>query len=305
MCYILISNTKMNFSACSKLLGGFVSLVLAFVFFGNQNSVFASDSQGAFGVVGTTLTKPGIPYITAGENSLKPTWSWDASKSLIAGQIHYLVQWCASADFSGCEDSKMYVDTNLFSFDFSNQLTNGIWYMRVRAMDEFGHASSYSATGLGTLHYFSLVSPYNFTASLVGNEAKLSWNDCFAANFRVWASSTGQEGSYKMVWETESNGFSSNLGTLPVVWFYVTAYDEWGNESSPSPVVKVKIPGLREARPPTFGGDWVAIFEPIWHDFSLGGGQVAGDRTNSVAPTGEDETDDFLGIIPHDYFKLN
>ena len=56
---------------------------------------------------------------------------------------------------------------------------------------------------------------------------------------------------------------------------------------------------------PTFGGDWVAIFEPIWHDFSLGGGQVAGDRTNSVAPTGEDETDDFLGIIPHDYFKLN
>lgn len=295
----------MQIPACSKLLGGFVCFALTFLFFGNQNSVFASDAQGAIGVVGTTLTRPGTPYISGGENSFKPTWSWDASKSLIAGPIYYLVEWCGSADFSGCIDSRMYEDTNSFSFDDSNQLSNGIWYMRVKAVDEFGHVSSYSATGLGTLHYFSLVSPYNFTAILAGNEAKLSWCDSFAANFRVWASNTGENGSYKMLGETESYGFSSKLGTFPIRWFYVTAYDEWGNESPPSPVVKVKIPGLREANLPTFGGDWAAIFEPIWHDFSLGGGQVAGDRTNSVAPTGEDETDDFLGIIPHDYFKLN
>ncbi len=294
----------MQFSACSKLLGGFVVFALTFVFFGNQNSLFASDGLDGVWVVETTLTKPGTPHISAGENSLKPTWFWDASKSLIAGPIHYLVQWCASADFSGCQGNKMYTDSNSFSFDFSNQLTNGIWYMRVRAMDEYGHNSAYSETGLGTLNYFSLVTPYDFTISLAGNEAKLAWYDCFASNFRVWASNTGAEGSYKAIGETESYGFTSNLGTLGVRWFYVTAFDRWGNESPPSPVIKVKIPGLLEANKNS-GGDWAAIFEPIWRDFSLGSGEVAGDRTNSVIPTNEDDNDGFLGIIPHDYFKLN
>ncbi len=294
----------MKFSACSKLLGGFTSLVLALVFFGNQNSAFASDLKVANWVVGTTLTKPGTAHISEGENSLNPTWSWDVSRSFIAGPIHYLVQWCQRADFSGCQDNKMYTDSNSFSFDFSNQLTNGIWYMRIRAMDEFGHSSAYSETGLGTINYFSLVTPYDFTISLAGNEAKLSWYDCFASNFRVWASNTGMEGSYKVVGETESYEFTSNLGTFPARWFYVTAYDKWGNESPPSPVVKVKIPGLLEANTNP-GGDWAAIFEPIWRDFSLGSGEVAGYKTNSAASTNEDENGGFLGIIPHNYFRMN
>lgn len=276
----------------------------ALIFFGNQNSVFASDVQVDNWVTGTTLTKPGTPHISAGGNSLKPTWSWDGSKSLIAGPIHYLVQWCSRADFSICQDNKMYTDSNSFSFDFSNQLTNGIWYMRVRAIDEFGHSSAYSATGLGTLNYFSLVTPYDFTASLAGNEAKLTWYDCFASNFRVWASNTGAEGSYKVVGETESYEFSSNLGTFGVRWFYVTAYDKWGNESPPSPVIKVKIPGLLEANKNS-GNDWAAIFEPIWRDFSFGSGEVAGNRANSVVSAAEDDNGGFLGIIPHGYFKID
>lgn len=295
----------MKFSACSKLFGGFVSLVLVFVFFGNQNNVFASDTQGAIGVVGTTLTRPGTPHISSGENSLKPTWSWDASKSLIRGPIHYLVQWCRLPDFSTCENNKMYVNSSSFSFDDSNVLTNGIWYMRVRAVDEFGHSSGYSQTGLGTLNYFSLVTPYNFAINLSGNEAKLSWYDCFAANFRVWASATGEKGSYKMIGETESYGFSSDLGTFGARWFYVTAYDKWGNESPPSAVIKVKKPGLQEASDINISQDWAAIFEPIWRDFSLGSGQVAGDKSNSVASPNEDDNGGFLGIIPHDYFRLN
>jgi hypothetical protein len=295
----------MQIPACSKLLGVFVFFALTVLFFGNQNSVFASDAQWANQVAVTTLSRPGTPYISGGENSLKPIWSWDASKSLISGPIYYLVQWCPLPDFSGCEDNRMYAQSNSFSFDFSNQLTNGIWYMRVRAMDEFGHTSAYSATGLGTFNYFSLVTPYNFTVSLSGNEAKLLWYDCFAANFRVWASNTGENGNYKMLGETESYGFSSNLGTFPVRWFYVTAYDKWGNESPPSAVIKVKIPGLQEANVQTLDQDWAAIFEPIWRDFSFKSGQVAGDRTNNAVPIKEDENGGFLGIIPHDYFKLN
>lgn len=291
------------FSRRNVFLAAFVPAA-ALIFFGNQNSVFASDVQVDNWVTGASLSRPGTPYISAGENSLKPTWSWDGSKSLIRGPIHYLVQWCPLADFSGCQDSKMYVDSNSFSFDFSNQLTNGIWYMRVRAMDEFGYRSAYSPTGVGTLNYFSLVTPYNFAVNLSGNEAKLSWYDCFASNFRVWASNTGADGSYKAIGETESYGFSSNLGTNPVRWFYVTAYDKWGNESPPSPVIKVKIPGLLEANN-NFKGDWSAIFEPIWRDFSLGSGEVAGDKSNSVVPVNEDGNGGFLGIIPHDYFKLN
>ena len=197
----------------------------------------------------------------------------------------------------------MYTDTSSFSFDFSNQLANGIWYMRVRAMDEYGHKSAYSEVGLGTIQYYSLVTPYSFTANLVGNEAKLSWNDCWASNFRVWGSDTGLDGTYEILGETETYGFSSDLGTNPARWFYVTAIDRLGNESPPSAAIKVQIPGLRQAVKPSLGEDLASIFQPILAGFNSGGGQVASARTTEAGDDGFSEGS-LAGFVPIDYFKL-
>ena len=82
-------------------------------------------------------------------------------------------------------------------------------------------------------------------------------------------------GSFTLLTETENYVFTSGLGSSPARWFYVTAYDEWGNESPPSGIIKIQIPGLREANGPSLKEDLQAIFEPVWRDFSFGGGQVA------------------------------
>lgn len=288
-----------------RLIAGGLFFASTFLFFGNQNSVFASDREVAIGVAGTTLTIPGTPYISSGENSLKPTWSWDGSKSLIAGPIHYLVQWCAMPDFSGCQNNKMYTNSNLFSFDNSNSLSNGTWYLRVQAIDEFGHKSAYSQTGSSTINNYIVSAPFNVAAKLAGNTVSLGWNDCGGLTFKVWASTSGENGSFKVISQTQSYTFDTRLGSNPQEWYYLSASDVWGNESPPSTIIKVGIPGLLEADKPTISQDWAAIFEPIWHDFSLGGGQVAGDSTNNVVPENEDDNGGFLGIIPNDYFKLN
>ncbi len=273
------------------------------VFFSSQNTVFASEVKQDNWIATTTLSQPGNPYISKGENSLAPTWIWEPSRSQIPGTIHYLVQWCQQADFSTCQTNLMYTDSASFSFDNSNLLSNGTWYMRVRAVDEFGHKSAYSSTGSGTLNYYSLVTPYSFTANLVGNEAKLSWKDCWASNFQVWGSDTGIAGTFSPLGKTESYGFSSNLGTNPVRWFYVTAIDKWGNESPPSPVIRIQIPGLKQAENPGLGADLAEIFEPIWGGFSFDKGKVAGDRTDKVHDGVSYSSFSLGDFVPVDYFR--
>lgn len=288
-----------------RLIAGGLFFASTILFFGNQNSVFASDREVAIEVAGTTLTRPGTPYISAGENSFKPTWSWDASKSLIAGPIHYFVQWCAMPDFSGCQNNKMYTSSNLFSFDDSNSLSNGTWYLRVQSMDEFGNKSPFSKTGTGSINNYNVSAPVNIAAKLAGNTVSLGWNDCGGLTFKVWRSTSGENGNFEVISKTQDYTLDTNLGSIGKAWYYLTAVDEWGNESPPSSVIKVENTGFLEANTPTFTSDWAAIFEPIWHGFSLGSEQVAGDSTSSVVPENEDDNGGFLGIIPHDYFKLN
>jgi len=271
------------------------------VFFGSYNTAFASLEKQANWVTPTTLSRPGIPRILKGENSLTPTWVWDSSNSQISGRIYYSVQWCQNAGFSGCAANLMYTDSTSFSFDSSNQLVNGTWYMRVRAVNEYGGKSAYSLVGSGTLRYYLLATPHTFNVNLVGSEAKLEWGGCSAGGFRIWASDTGLAGSYKPIGETESHGFSSNLGSNPARWFYVTAIDKLGNESSPSPAIRVQIPGLEQAEKPGLGADLVAIIEPIWRGFSFSEGKVAGDRVDkAIADSSSFNLSDF---VPVDYFR--
>lgn len=279
------------------------------VFFGSQNVAFASDIKQDNWIAGTTLTQPGIPHILKGQNSLTPTWVWDASRSQILGTIHYSVEWCQRADFLGCSTNLMYTDSASFSFDNSNLLSNGIWYMRVRALDEYGHKSAYSTTGLGTINYFAVSAPYNVSATLDGNVVNLGWNDCSGLTFKVWSSATGKDGSFKVISETQSYVLNTDLGSHPQEFYYLTAIDKWGNESSPSSVVRIQTPGFLQAENSSLGADLKTIFsfflgEPSGGWFGIDGG-VLGARTDKV--DGNKDLPDgnvFKNFIPLDYFQI-
>ncbi len=271
------------------------------VFFGSQNEAFASEAKQVNWVNTTTLSQPGIPTISKGENSFKPTWAWDASKSQISGTIHYSVQWCKKADFSSCSQNMMYSDSPSFSFDDSNSLANGVWYVRVQALDEYGHKSEYSPVGSVSIHNFAVSTPYSVSAKLDGNIVSLTWNDCPGLIFKVWASETGENGSFNVISQTESYVLNTNLASGSQRFYYLTAIDNWGNESPASAVVRVQTPGFQAKK----GGlveDLASILRPYWESVDFDRNKVEGAKSNDVSDNPV-ETKDFFDFVPTGYFR--
>jgi hypothetical protein len=105
-----------------------------------------SESSGSAVVDRTAPSIPGTPSTSSPTNNTTPAWNWSASTDSGSGLATpaYTLQWSKDAAFA----SGVYSSTSTTnSFTHTNNLTNGTWYMRIKATDTAGNSSSYSSNG--------------------------------------------------------------------------------------------------------------------------------------------------------------
>ncbi len=86
---------------------------------------------------------PGVPVMISPEDNPIPSWTWVPSYGSDGSVVtKYIVEWCQSKDFSGCESNSVVIDTN--SFTHTSELTPGKWYFRTRAVSKDGTLSDWS-----------------------------------------------------------------------------------------------------------------------------------------------------------------
>lgn len=98
-------------------------------------------------VVDTTApSAPGTPKATTSTNNSLPAWSWTASSDVGSGLATqaYMFEWSQSADFSGTIYT---TSTTSNSYTHTTRLSDGTWFVRVKAVDQLDHESSYSGSG--------------------------------------------------------------------------------------------------------------------------------------------------------------
>lgn len=90
-------------------------------------------------------TTPGTPATTSPTADTTPSWSWSASTDTSSGLASpaYTVEWSTSASFASGVVSTTATTT---SFTHVTPLTDGTWYIRVKATDGAGNNSAHSAT---------------------------------------------------------------------------------------------------------------------------------------------------------------
>src|SRR5690606_39663098 len=90
---------------------------------------------------------PGTPSVdTSPTNDTTPTWTWDPSTDdgFGFGTEPYRLEWTQDSNFITDVHSTTHDDE---SFTHTDTLTDGTWYFRVRAEDDAGNASAWSAYG--------------------------------------------------------------------------------------------------------------------------------------------------------------
>lgn len=112
---------------------------------------FSDYSETVNVIVDTTApTVPGTPQVSTSTNNNLPSWSWTASSDAGSGLATqaYMFEWSQSADFTGTIYTTAAPNT---SYTHTARLSDGTWYVRVKAVDQLDHESSYSGTGKITI----------------------------------------------------------------------------------------------------------------------------------------------------------
>jgi hypothetical protein len=118
---------------------------------GSESSYSTANSGSvAFIVDSTAPTTPGTPSSGSLSSDSTPSWSWTTSSDSGSGlaSTAYTLQWSLSSDFSSGVFS---TTSNTNSYTHTTSLADGTWYFRVKAADELGNESSFSANGSITL----------------------------------------------------------------------------------------------------------------------------------------------------------
>ena len=116
---------------------------------GNYESAYTAANGGnaAFSVDTTGPTTPDQPSPAASPTAdTTPSWSWGASTDDGAGlgSPAYTVEWSQDSDFETVTDS---ATTNDTTFTHTDELADGTWYLRVKAVDDLGNESDWSDVG--------------------------------------------------------------------------------------------------------------------------------------------------------------
>jgi hypothetical protein len=167
---------------------------------------------------------------------------------------HYVVYRGTTEEFVADETSQIGTSTGPGYLDLD--LTEGMWYYRVAAVDAVGNASAPSEV----VAVFVDIDtdppsvPTGLTAQLTGaGEVSLDWDastdDVGVAGYRVYRGTTPTfvADEETLVDEVEATQFTDTAVPYGVAYYQVTAYDEAGNESAPTGVVSVVVPTTVEA----------------------------------------------------------
>lgn len=98
-------------------------------------------SGGGFGVDTEAPTTPGKPTTSTPTDDKTPRFTWGESSDNVAID-HYEIQWCKDEDFDDCGDNTATKDNNAYTFE--DDLSNGTWFIRVRAIDTSDNESEWS-----------------------------------------------------------------------------------------------------------------------------------------------------------------
>lgn len=112
---------------------------------GNTTSL-GQETTDQFTIDTIAPTTPGIPTTTSPTSNTRPTWSWTASSDITSGlaTTPYTIEWSQSPSFLTTIQSST---SNTATFTHITPLTDGTWYIRVKAQDASGNVSSYSPIG--------------------------------------------------------------------------------------------------------------------------------------------------------------
>ena len=116
----------------------------------NNASIQGSESQGSVTIDTTPPTTPGTPTTSSPSTSTEPVWTWTASTDSGSGlaSTPYTLQWSTDSSFNS-NVSTATSTTN--SYTHASPLADGTYYLRVKATDAVGNASSYSSNGTKTI----------------------------------------------------------------------------------------------------------------------------------------------------------
>jgi ELWxxDGT repeat protein len=174
--------------------------------------------------------------VTSNVSDAQPNFSWTAASDSEAGLATnpYEISWSQASDFSAAVIRR----TSSTSYELSESdalTTNGVWYVRVRALDKVGNWSDY----VSTQFVFDNTAPV-FSSSLTvdspTSESLQTWSWGAATDnlstvsyaWRMTDSANSEVGSGTL---TDTEQYASNL-TEGTWHFYLKAIDGYGNESA-------------------------------------------------------------------------
>jgi nitrogen fixation protein FixH len=138
----------------------------------NNNS--ANSSAITVNIDTTAPTTPGTPSTTTPTTDTTPTWTWTASTDSNSGldpNQTYTIEWCTDNTFDECNNLAT-SDTN--SYTHSTALTDGTWYIRIKAIDLVGNISAYSSDSSAVIDSTApVISAVDVTES--GSSATITW----------------------------------------------------------------------------------------------------------------------------------
>jgi hypothetical protein len=155
--------------------------------------VRASDAQGnasnwvsASVVIDMTApAAPGTPSTASPTNNATPTWSWSAASDGSGAGLAspaYAVQWSQSPGFASGVTSDT---SDTAGFTQPSTLSDGTWYLRVKATDKAGNASGWSGVGSVVVDSAAPLISNIAVPARGDSSAAITWTTDKATNSRV------------------------------------------------------------------------------------------------------------------------
>ena len=183
---------------------------------------------------------PGKPATDREISPAQPQWYWQESNDS-GGSVRYQLEWCLNAQFVNCNQNVGDSDTS--SFRHQQALTEGVWYLRVRAFDAIGNQSAYSEIGQTVVDATPPTVPTGFSGYLTtADTLDLRWFNSAADGFRIYRSDVGPDGGFSLASQETNYDYQVSLEPGENYWFYVKSVDSAGNESEPSNVIRASGP---------------------------------------------------------------
>ncbi len=233
-------------SATSNAVSGNNTITFSFLPEGTYSDCTVSISDSAsngsntltldsFTVDTTAPTTPGTPSTPSPTNNTSPSWNWTTSNDNGTGLADpaYEVQYSQDNTFNSGVSTDT---TNNLPFELPTTLTDGVWYIRVRAVDLANNHSSYSGNGTVVVDSTSPVASNISVTSNTDTSAHITWSTNENSDSYI---EYGISLSYGSSSSTSASSMSHNTtitGLTPgtVYHYRVVSTDSTGNVSNSS-----------------------------------------------------------------------